>query len=73
MSNGRETWLIWSPPQKYAVTFRYAVTFQKGEEIGARAFRTVYVSANDQDSAIDIAEKDERVKKGFRFSSVQIV
>ena len=67
MNNERETWLIWSPPQEYAVTF------QKGEEIGARAFRTVYVSANNQDSAIDIAEKDERVKKGFKFSSVQIV
>ena len=51
----------------------YAVTFQKGKKIGARSFRTVYVSANDQDSAIDIAEKDERIEKGFRFSSVQIV
>jgi hypothetical protein len=53
--NGRDTWLIWSPPKGNT---EFAVSFQRGSRVGARAFRTIYVEAENIDAAIDAAEKE---------------
>ena len=49
----------------------YAVTFQKGSQVGARNFRTIYVQAKNDDEAIKKAEKSKELERGFKYSSVR--
>ena len=52
----------------------YAVTFQSGARVGARAFRTIYVEAESMDEAIDSAEAEILKSPGgtkFTYKEIQ--